>query len=169
LKLSINTRIGAYTDKFHKWRCIFQCRQLEQEIDQKHTLSVQLINQSLSTLANEGLPYAKCYGLLMSPIQRREARRIKSQHVCITWILWPTNMQNRVQTAWTPGTALRTHLTTTMRKHKGSRDHRGRPTPQVGRTYLVAANSLLPRGVSWLALESIPGLLGVFSHRCSGL
>jgi hypothetical protein len=63
------------------------------------------------------------------------------------------------QTAWTPGTALRTHLTATTRKHKGSGAHRGRTTPQVGRTDLVAANPLLPCGVSWLALESIPRVL----------
>jgi hypothetical protein len=35
---------------------------------------------------------AKYHGSLMSPIQGREARRIRSRHVCITWILCPTNM-----------------------------------------------------------------------------
>jgi hypothetical protein len=48
-------RIGVYTDKFHKWWCIFECRHLAQEIEQKHTSSFHLIKPSLRMPAKERL------------------------------------------------------------------------------------------------------------------
>jgi hypothetical protein len=39
-KIYNHGRIGAYTHKFYKWQCIFECRHLAHETEQKHTSPV---------------------------------------------------------------------------------------------------------------------------------
>jgi hypothetical protein len=73
--------------------------------------------------------HAKCHRLVKSLIQGRKTQRIIVHHAYITWIIWPTNMPKPPPNLWTPRTALRTHLTATTRKHKGSGAHRGSANP----------------------------------------
>jgi hypothetical protein len=78
----------------------------------------------------------------------------------------PQMCPNCLQTAWTPGTKLRTHLIATTRKHKGSGAHRGsadptgRPNRPCGRQY--------PPSTWWLLISSgtHSGVLGVSSRSC---
>jgi hypothetical protein len=55
-----------------------------------------------SRLSQWGAAMQASLGSMTSSIQGRKTRRIKSRHVCITWILWPTNVpklpQNHVDT-----------------------------------------------------------------------
>jgi hypothetical protein len=100
----------------------------------------------------------------------REASPDESE--CDTWTshgsMGPPEHLNRLKNMCTPGTDLRTHRTTTQRKHTPSGAHLGSADPRIGRTDLGSVDPGLPRGTRPLVLEAIPGVFHSLC-RCSGL
>jgi hypothetical protein len=83
-------RVGAYTDKFHKWQCIFECRQEAQEIKQKHTSSFHPIIP-----ANERLP---CKAPRIADVTNSRERSPTNQKLTSVYHMDPM-AHKRVQTA----------------------------------------------------------------------
>jgi hypothetical protein len=76
---------------------------------------------------------------------------------------------NHLKNTCTPGTNLRAHRTTTMRKHTPSGAHQGSVDPRIGRTDLGSVDPGLPHGACPLVLEAIPNVFHSVLRRCSGL
>jgi hypothetical protein len=73
---------------------------------------------------------------------------------------WRAHEPNHLKTPWTPGTAMRTHLIATTRKHNTRGPTGGRSSPRIGWTDLGSVDPGLPRGASLLVLQWIPAVFG---------
>ena len=134
--MCIHTRTGAYTDKFYKWRCIFECRHLAQEMKRKH---ISLIH------AFPPQPMRGChtdFSWIHDITNPREAsptnHTLPHQHHMIQG---PTRGENRLKIPHTLKMYPRAHRAVTWPKMEEIRAHRGSAQPWVRPNRLYGGSS----------------------------